>query len=281
MPRTQKYEEQEKILEDRNSYSKTDHDSTFMRMKEDHMKNGQLKPGYNVQIGTEDQFIVGYSLHQRPTDTGCLIPHLEHVQEQLGGKLPENIIADAGYGSEENYEYLEKNELGNYVKYNNFHFEETKRFKEDKFRVENFPYDQENDEFICPAGNRLTYLETIKVTIENGYETQRRIYEAQGCRDCPLREKCTKSKRNRRIQVSFRLNQYKEQAKLNLCSEDGLKLRSQRPVDVEPVFGRIKNNWLFRRFLLRGIEKVNVEWGLLSIAHNLTKVTMKLYPQAT
>ncbi|MFD2383484.1 IS1182 family transposase, partial [Paenibacillus xanthanilyticus] len=76
LPRLQKYESQQTILGSRNSFSKTDPDATFMRMKEDHMRNGQLKPGYNVQIGTENQFILGYSVHQRPTDTRCLKPHL-------------------------------------------------------------------------------------------------------------------------------------------------------------------------------------------------------------
>ncbi|MGG3533888.1 IS1182 family transposase, partial [Paenibacillus rhizolycopersici] len=106
LPRLQKYEQQLGILGERNSYSKTDTDATFMRMKEDHMRNGQLKPGYNVQIGTENQFIVGYSLHQRPTDTRTLKPHLEKVKTQLG-RIPGTVIADAGYGSEENYAYLE------------------------------------------------------------------------------------------------------------------------------------------------------------------------------
>ncbi len=95
------------MLGEWNSYSKTDPDATFMRMKEDHMKNGQLKPGYNVQIGTENQFVVGYRLHQRPTDTRCMKPHLEKVKNALG-KLPGTIIADAGYGSEENYACLEE-----------------------------------------------------------------------------------------------------------------------------------------------------------------------------
>ena len=100
LPRMEKYEKQEEILQERRSYSKTDTDATFMRMKEDHMRNGQLKPGYNVQIGTENQFILGYSVHQRPGDTSCMKPHLEQAREILG-ELPPNIVADAGYGSEE------------------------------------------------------------------------------------------------------------------------------------------------------------------------------------
>jgi len=101
IPRLEKYEKYEKIFKGRNSFCKTDTDATFMRMKEDHMLNGQLKPGYNIQMGTENQFIVGYSIHQRAGDTACLIPHLDQMKDQLG-VLPKKIVAGAGYGSEEN-----------------------------------------------------------------------------------------------------------------------------------------------------------------------------------
>lgn len=189
IPRLKKYEEQEVILNGRNSYSKTDHDATFMRMKEDHMRNGQLKPGYNIQIGTENQFILGYSIHPNPTDTNCLIPHLDRVETMLG-KLPEHIVADAGYGSEENYAYLAKKEVAGYVKYNTFHLEQTKKFKRDAFRVENFPYDEALDELVCPADRRLSYLGTRKMKTEHGYETERRVYEGN-CSECPLHDQCT------------------------------------------------------------------------------------------
>jgi len=127
LPRMEKYEEQEEILEERRSYSKMDNDATFMRMKEDHMKNGQLKPGYNVQIGTENQFVTGYSIHQNPGDTSCMKSHLEQLKEQRDGKLPKTITADAGYGSEENYEYLEHSKIEHYVKYNTFHKEQSSK----------------------------------------------------------------------------------------------------------------------------------------------------------
>jgi transposase len=137
LPRMAKYEEQEEILESRRSYSKTDTDATFMRMKEDHMKNGQLKPGYNVQVGTENQFITGYSIHQKPGDTSLLKPHLEHLKK-MHHRLPETIVADAGYGSEENYEYLEAEEVEHYVKYNTFHKEKTRKWRKDVTRVQNW-----------------------------------------------------------------------------------------------------------------------------------------------
>lgn len=281
LPRLKKYEEQEDILKERNSYSKTDNDATFMRMKEDHMKNGQLKPGYNIQTGTEGQFIVGFSVHQKTTDTSFLIPHLKQLEEQLG-RLPENIVADAGYGSEENYAYLETKDLEYYVKYNMFHLEQKEKFKKQIFKVENFPYDEKKDEFSCPNDKKLKYKDTTGYTTANGYKTERRHYECEDCKGCSLKEKCTKAKGNREIQVSFRLKELKQKAKENLNSEKGVELRKKRCIEVEAVFGHIKSNRGFRRFMLRGIKKVKTEWGLLSIAHNMKKLyTYKMNKLAT
>jgi hypothetical protein len=271
LPRAKKYEDQQEKLAGRNSYSKTDSDATFMRMKEDHLGTGQLRPAYNIQIGTEKQFVVGFSIHQKAGDTSCLIPHLEQVKEYLH-RLPEKINSDAGYGSEENYAYLEQEKVGNYLKYNTFDRERKKNYKPDPFSAENMAYDVEKDEFSCPNGKSLKYQKTIQTITENGYSTPRRVYECEDCTGCLLKEKCTKAVRNRQSRVSFKLWEYRRQAKGNLCSEEGLRLRSQRGVDVESVFGRIKGCWEYRRFLLRGLEKVGVEVGLLSMAQNLAKV---------
>jgi len=271
LPRCKKYEEHEKNLGDRNNYCKTDVDTTFMRMKEDHMKNGQLKPGYNVRMGTEGQFVLGYSIHQSATDTECMKEHLDHV-EKVSGTLPENVVTDGGYGSEENYEYLKGKGLGNYVKYNMFHPEQKRSFKKKKFRYENFQYDTQNDEFICPENKRLLFSYTYEEKSKRGYKSTIRVYECEDCSSCPFHDECTKSKGNRKIRYNPRLDELKTKARDNLNSEKGLKLRSMRGIEVESVFGRIKNNWGFRRFLLRGLEKVKTEWGLICIAHNMAKM---------
>lgn len=125
LPRKQKYETHKETFGERNSFSKTDPDATFMRMKEDHMKNGQLKPAYNAQIGTEGQFITGFSLHQRAGDTSCLIPHFEILRKYNRSK-PKAVTGDSRYGSEENYAYCEGNEMEAYIKYNTFDKEQTK-----------------------------------------------------------------------------------------------------------------------------------------------------------
>jgi transposase len=275
--RLMKYEEQEKTLHGRSSYAKTDTDASCMRMKEDRgAEKPWPKPAYNVQIGTEGQFIVGFSVHGRSGDTSCLIPHLENLRAHLG-RLPDNLITDAGYGSEENYAYVELNRLGNYVKYNTFyqdthHFRKSELLRKRQFLAENFPYDQEHDEFICPAHQRLHYQYTSRYTSDNGYVTDRRNYECQACRECPLKPECTRAKGNRRIRISFRLLEYRRQAKSNLTSEEGQRLRAARSIEVEPVFGIIKHNMGFRRFHLRGLDKVKIEWGLVSIAHNMKKL---------
>src|SRR5215210_7444273 len=106
-----KYEEQERIMgEERSSYSKTDTDATFMPMKEDHMKNGQLKAAYNLQISTNNQFIASYSIHQKTTDTNTLIPHLEQQEKDLGEK-PHVITEVDTYSLHDDLQRPEKNPI--------------------------------------------------------------------------------------------------------------------------------------------------------------------------
>lgn len=280
LPRLEKYEQQTETLDGRSSYSKTDPDASCMHMKEDRGEEKPWpKPAYNVQIGTEGQFIVGYSVHGQAGDTTCLIPHLDQVRENLGGRLPKKIVADAAYGSEENYAYLEKYGAENYLKYNTFyqdthHYRDAEILRAHQFRAENFGYDKATDQFICPADKRLHFQHTSRYTTDNGYVTDRRIYECQDCADCPLRSKCTKAKDNRQIRISFRLLEYRKQARTNLTSPEGERLRVARSTEVETVFGHLKHNLGFRRFHLRGMQKVKTEWGIVSIAHNMRKMAV-------
>lgn len=278
LPRQKKYEDQEKKLAGRNSYAKTDEDATFMRMKDDAMHNGQLKPGYpglpragNVQMGTENQFVVGFSLHQQAGDTGCPVPHLEQLRGQVG-RLPDNVIADAAYGSEENYAYLGRAGVGSYVKYNTFRQEQKTRRKIDRFEAAQFSYDEQQDAFTCPAGKLLKYSHTERRVSSNGYVCERRLYEGKSCAGCVLRAQCTRGAGNCRIEISLPLQEMRATARSHLLSEHGQELCARRGVEVESVFGRIKHNWGFRRFMLRGLEKVEIEWGLLCIAHNISKL---------
>lgn len=266
-----KYEKQSKILGKRNSYSKTDQDATFMRMKDDHMQNGQLKPGYNLQIATNNQIIVNYTLHSNPTDTLTLKPHLLEY-EALYGSTPETLVADSGYGSEENYELLEQKNIETFVKYNYFHKEQKQKKPDQNLLKADIFYNKEKDCCYCPMGQKMEKVEEVKRKTKSGYLQTYSIYQATNCKGCPLRTTCHKSQENRKIQRNHKLNKYKDKARSNLLSELGVKHRKKRPCDVEVVFGNLKQNHHFKRFMLRGNEKVNIETGLMAIAHNLRKM---------
>ncbi|RME58688.1 IS1182 family transposase [Candidatus Parcubacteria bacterium] len=271
LPRLARYEQQEQIMAGRNSYSKTDPDATFMRMKDDPLNQGQLKPAYNIQAGTENQFVVGVSVHQNAADSACFIEHLDKLEAQHG-RLPNKVIADAGYGCEENYEYLQRKAITGFVKYGSFHREQNKKFQENRFHTQNLAYDEARDEFICPAGKPMRYEKTVEVTTATGYKLQKRIYKAEGCAGCELRRHCYQGNGDRRIHINFRLRHFQQRARDRLLSEQGKRLRFRRGVEVESVFGNIKRNLGFRRFWLRGLQKVNIEINLLCLAHNMIKM---------
>ena len=274
-PRLEKYNKDLEIIGDnRNSCSKTDKDATFMHMKEDHMRNGQLKPGYNVQVGTCNELITTWSIHQNRSDNGTLIPHLErHIR--ITGKVPKKLCADSGYGNQENYEYLKKKNIKNFVKYTYFHKEQKKSFKEQKYNWQNMPYDEVNDEFTCPEGNKLKYIETKIDKTATGFKQEYRIYECDNCSKCPNKILCTKAKGNRQISFYKKMWRLKQEVKKNLLSEEGIQMRRKRAEFSERVFGQIKWNMGFKRFMLRGLDKVDIEWGLLSFAFNIKKMHKK------
>ena len=267
-----KYEQQEKILgENRSSYSKTDADATFMRMKEDHMKNGQLKPAYNVQISTNNQYIASYSLHQNTTDTNTLTSHLtQHIKNFR--QKPNNITADAGYGSEQNYQWLEDKAITAYVKYNQFDRMQHENIrKKNPFAVEQLHYDAKNNQYICPIGEPMKHKGWQIKETKNGYPQVIDKFQAKNCAGCFLQGTCHTQKSNRVIEVSLNNVRLKEAADKRLKTKRGIQKRKQRCFDTEPVFANIKHNHHFKRFMLRGIEKVTVETGLLALAHNLRK----------
>ena len=265
------YDEREKQLNGRNSLSKTDPDATFMRMKEDHMKNGQLKPAYNIQASTNRQYILDYTLGQKTTDTSLLKDHIDNFIAAYG-QPPESLTADAGYGSEENYEYLEKCTITPFVKYGYFDKEQKQKNPGNPFHPDYLHYDEKSDTYICPMGQRMSYIGDQTRETANGYLQTHRRYKAQNCSGCPLRGPCHKAKGERIIQRSPKLVRYKQEVRELLTSEEGIEKRRQR-WQVEAVFGNIKQNKGCRRFLLRGLEKVNIEFGLIALAHNLQRLS--------
>ena len=271
VPRMNRYREQLETMGSRNSYSKTDPDATFMRMKEDAMLNGQLKPGYNVQISTENQFITNFGIYQRPTDTLTMISYLESFKARYGMQSDE-IVADSGYGSEENYEYMFSNGMTPYVKYNMFHVEQRRSYRNNPFRVSNLFYNPDDDFYVCPMGQKLKFIRQEKRYTASGYQQTVSVYRAGRCEGCPLRGQCHKSKRDRQIEVNHTLDDYKARARELLTSEQGIKHRSNRPIEPEAVFGQIKECGRFRRLRLKGLTGAKIDFGLKALAHNLRKL---------
>lgn len=266
-----KYDAQEAMMDGRNSYSKTDTDATFMRMKEDHMLNGQLKPAYNVQVSSNNQFIVDYGIHQTPGDTTTFVPHMEQHKEQYGN-YPEAVCTDAGYGSEQNLQYLEDKNIEGFVKYSLFDKEQSSNHHDKHpFAPSKLHYDKEKDCYYCPMGQPMHNAGNYKKATSAGYVQEVTRYKAANCARCPLNGACHKSKGDRVIEVNFNLNRLKEIAYQKLTSENGVEHRKKRPWHIESVFGNIKSNHGFRRFMLKGRQKVAIEFGLLSIAQNLRK----------
>ncbi len=236
------YDSRLEQLGERNSMSKTDPDATFMRTKEDAMNNGQTKPCYNLQIATENQFLVDFGLFPNPGDTLTMPMFLTSFHRRYG-RFPYEGVADSGYGSEENYRFMEENGIQAYVKYNYFHMEQKQAFRDNPFRVENLHYNAEGDYFVCPMGQHMRRVGTRHDRTESGYVVEIAVYRAQRCQGCPLKAKCYKRKKgNREIEVSHRLIAYKQRARENLTSDKGLEHRSKRPIEPEAVFGQMKNN---------------------------------------
>lgn len=263
----------------RNSMSKTDPDATFMRMKEDAMNNGQTKPGYNLQISAENQFITDFALFPNPTDTLTLIPFVNSFLDRYGHH-PSVTVADAGYGSEENYRFMDEAGMEAYVKYNRFHLEQRPRYTPDPFHHDNLHYNAEDDYYVCPMGQHMTRIGTACSKTASGYRSESARYRAQNCKGCPLRCLCYKAREDRRtIEVNHRLNQYKRKARELLTSEEGLRHRGRRCIEPEAVFGQMKFNMAYRRFRHFGKDKVTMDFAFFAIAFNIKKMCSKIAKQ--
>lgn len=265
---------------ERNSMSKTDPDATFMRMKEDAMNNGQTKPGYNLQISAENQFITDFALFPNPTDTLTLIPFFNSFLDRYG-HLPSVAVADSGYGSEENYRFMDEAAMEAYVKYNRFHLEERPRYKPNPFHHDNFHYNADEDYYVCPMGQHMTRVGTAHSKTASGYRSENARYRAQNCKGCPLRCLCYKAKGDRRtIEVNHRLNEYRRKARELLTSEEGLRHRGRRCVEPEAVFGQMKFDMAYRRFRHFGKDKVTMDFAFFTIAFNIKKMCSRMAKQA-
>ena len=263
---------------DRNSYSKTDLEATFMRMKEDHMLNGQLKPAYNVQIAVENYFIVhGYVSNDR-TDYNTLIPVLEKHQEAFGSVL-EEVTADSGYCSEKNLLYLKEKGIESYIKLQDHEKRKTRAYAEDISKYYNMKVEVFEDEqfYICHDGRELRHIRT-ETKEQDGYTQNFEVYGCADCSGCEHKARCLYKynaekdvEKNKVMKINEQWEELREKSHANIQSERGILKRQTRSIQTEGHFGDIKENENFRRFNYRSADKVYKEFMLYAIGRNINK----------
>ena len=283
LSRLKKYNHQIHICGGRNSYSKTDHDATFMRMKEDAMGNGQLKPAYNLQHGVDSEYITWLTIGPQPTDTTTLIPFLKDAEEHLKFKY-KNVITDAGYESEENYVFLEENGQLSYIKPANYEISKTRRYKNDIGKIENMEYDAESDVYICRNAKRLTVDHVRHSKSKTGYVSEKTIYKCEDCSGCPYKAECIKGnncktpleERTKTVHVSKTFLKYRQEGLERILTDEGIVLRMNRSIQAEGSFGDLKQDMQFRRYISKGTSNVLAESILLAMARNINKLHNKI-----
>ena len=255
--------------ENRNSYSKTDPSATFMRIKTDYMGNDQLLPAYNVQIGVADEYIAVVDVNQYRSDMDCFIPLMNKYYETYGF-YPKYPVADAGYGSFNNYIFCEQKGMEKYMKFTMFKKETTdKKYHNDPFRAVNFEIGDDG-KMRCPNGKSFNFLYRQHVK-GNQYGRQEEVYQCEDCSGCPYASKCKKTDKNKTVRINEELTAMHQEVINNLESIQGALLRMNRSIQAEGTFGIIKNDRWYKRIVRKGIESVKLEILLVSIGHNLHK----------
>ena len=255
--------------EGRNSYSKTDRDATFMRMKTDYMGNTALLPAYNWQLETAGELILCGLTSQSAADSNCFIPLMEKHKE-IYGSFPKTPVTDAGYGTMNTYDFCRKNEMELYMKFPSWKKEtHDEKFHNDPFRSVNFKIDEEGNP-VCPNGKKFIKLGEVPVKGNKEGRKEER-YQCEDCEGCPFRSQCHKSERNRIINLNKGLTEYHKEVIENLASERGIELRVKRSIMAEGTFGIIKQDYNFRRLTRVSLKKVNMEFHLIMIGFNLMK----------
>jgi transposase len=277
LERKERYQSYMKEFVDRNSFSKTDRDATFMHMKEDHMRNSQLKPGYNLQIGVENGYVAGIDISSERSDMYALIPMLTRLENSYGDVRFDNVVTDAGYESEENYDFLERHGYAPYIKPANYEAAKKRNYRKWVGQRENMTYDAERDEYICAKGRRL---KAVATTTDRGrrsrYPVELTVYQCESCAYCGYKRRCKKSKYNKRIRVSKKLVAYREASLSNITSDKGIILRVNRSIQAEGAFAMLKEDYGFRRFLTRGTNNVTTECLLMAFSYNVNKLHSRI-----
>lgn len=278
-----KYEYYLRRMKDRNSLSKTDESATFMHLKEDHMRNSQLKPAYNVQIAVDAEYIVATEIFNDRTDVNTFVPFMEKIKNQLGIKYM-YPTADAGYESEENYTYFENNGQKPCIKPANYEQTKTRKYKNDIGRAENMQYDENTDTYICHYGKKLVNVGVRKTKTSSGYISEKTMYQCESCEGCPHKAQCIKhnarcntplEERTKRFELSKTFKKQREEMLKRITTKQGILLRTNRSIQVEGAFGVLKEDMGFRRFLTRGTTNVRTEILILCFAYNIQKLHNK------
>lgn len=280
LERSEKYNNYQETFAGRNSFSKTDPDATFMRMKDDHMRNAQLKPGYNVTLGVESEYITGVYVSSERSDQFTMIPLLDEMETMIGEKY-EDVTADAGFESEEIYTYFESKAQTCYIKPQNYERSKTKKFKSNMSLRENMHYDEQNDEYTCQNGKKLKAIYTGTRKSKSGFESEITYYECESCEGCDYKKSCTRAKGNRKLQLSKEFLRQRKQSHQRITTELGTLLRINRSIQVEGAFGVLKQDMGFRQFLLRGNKKVKTEILLMALGYNVNKLHRKIQNNRT
>jgi len=270
------YDESNGIFDGRNSYSKTDKDATFMRMKDDRMRNGQLKPAYNVQLAVEAEYVIGAGIFPNANDIATLKPMLENMLNYNKNMIIRRFISDSGYESEENYTYLEGLGIEYFIKPQSYEQQKKRGFKNNIGKRENMEYNPETDEYTCHNNKQLKPICTFKKKSATGYVSEVTVYECESCEGCPYKSKCTKAKGNRRMEVSKTFVDHRQKSLENITTETGKKLRVNRSIQAEGAFGVLKEDRQFDRFLTRGKQNVKTELLLLCFGYNVNKLHTKI-----
>ena len=279
MQRAEKYEKYQNTFDGRNSFSKTDPDATFMHMKDDHMRNAQLKPGYNLQLGVEGEYIAGVDISSERSDQLTMIPLLERMEQHI--EQYADVTADAGYESEENYTYFEKKQQFCYIKPQNYERSKTRKFKSNMNLRENMPYNAAKDEYTCQNGKKFNAVYVSKRKSKSGFESEITHYECESCEGCLHKNSCTRAKGNRKMQISKEFLRQRKQSLENITSDTGILLRTNRSIQVEGAFGVIKQDYGFQQFLLRGRGKVFTEILIVAFGYNINKLHHKIQDNRT
>lgn len=258
------------IGQERNSCSKTDHDATMCATKIDYYCNtGLSRACYNAQIAVSNGVIVNAALFQRPADTKTFIPFMNRYHEYTG-EYPTYPMADAAYGSYDNYMYCVSHGIELCMKYTMYSKKNTSAFKRHIYNTLNWEKNELGYK-ICPNGELFNKYLCDKHDEKNENLRIIQLYTTNnGCVGCPHKEKCCNGNR-KVVSRDVVLDEFYQVVDENLSTDFGKELKKQRSIQVEGAFGVIKQDMKFTRFTRRGLKNAEMEFLLVCLGYNFKK----------